>query len=172
MPGGTMNGNTVAFDLFDSDPNNAKGNFTYFAQSATIPKATVNKANIPYFGTDFRVPTTIQYGHDWSIEFLLEENMDIYERLRRWMRMFSDLRLSGGGYKLIPNINMRIRTLGSKQQFFVNTYVVAGVWPTGLTDIKLAYKQNDTSVLKCSLRLKYQYCYDEAKGDPLQAVAP
>ena len=169
-----MNGGSVPFNIFSTDAtNNVENNFSYYAQSATLPAVTVNKADIPYFGKAFHVPTSIQYEHDWTIKFLLTENMNIYEGLRQWMLMFSNLRLSGGGYKLVPNIDMRISLLNAAQTHFTSSQVLVGCWPNDLSDLKQEYKDNDNNVATCNLKIKYQYCYRDdnfnGRGNPLRA---
>lgn len=94
--GGTMDGGGVQFDLFNHDPSNPEENFTYYAQSASLPSFEVVKASVNYYGNNFRVPTVIKYEHDWTVTILLEQDMIMYEKLRRWMQMISDLRMNGG----------------------------------------------------------------------------
>lgn len=40
-----------------------------------------------------------------------------------------------------------------------------GVWPSSVSDQKLEYKENDTSISKFTLGLKYQYCYEDRNFD-------
>lgn len=71
-------------------------NFTYHAQSAKLPAFTIDKAKVPFYGNDFRVPTVVKYSHDWDVELLIDQNMRIYEAARAWLRFYSDLKFSGG----------------------------------------------------------------------------
>lgn len=61
--------------------------------------------------------------------------------------------------------------LDTYHQLFTTSYIVEGVWPTSVSEMKLEYKDNDTSIMKFRLGLKYQYAYEDREfdfnGDPL-----
>ena len=172
VPGGIMN-NAVTFDLFNSEKDSPDQNFSYYAQSARLPAFEISKATASYYGTEFRLPTVIKYQHDWDVTLLLEQDMIMYEKLRSWMKMISDLSMNGGGYKTIPNVDMRISLLNSDHTMFTTSYRMVGVWPTNIPEIKLEYKQDDTSPITLPAKFKYQYCYRDdnfdGSGDPLAA---
>lgn len=174
IQGGSMNDGygEQSFTLFNNSQE-ADQNFSYYAQSASLPKFSVQKAKAAFYGNEFRVPTVIQYEHDWSIKVLLEQDMIMYDKLRAWMDIISDLKNNGGGLKTIPNINMRILLLNSQHTEFTTSYVLTGVWPTNVGEIGLAYKQDDGEAKTIDLKIKYQYCYEDpnfdTKADPLNA---
>jgi hypothetical protein len=161
------------FQLFNADPNQPDQNFSYYAQSASLPKFSVNKANAKFYGIDFRVPTVIKYEHQWQCEILLEQDMIMYEKLRTWAKLLSDLRLNGGGIKTIPDVSLRVSLLNAEHTQFTTSFVLAGVWLTEIPEIKLEYKDNDTAPLKVTPKFQYQYCYRDDKfdltADPLSA---
>lgn len=82
--------------FFGTQPTDMEKNFTYHAQSASLPAWTIDKAKIPFYGNDFRTPTVVKFNHDWNVDLLLDQNMRIYEAARAWLRFYSDLRYSGG----------------------------------------------------------------------------
>lgn len=173
VQGGTMGdgfGGTQTFDLFDNS-SNPDENFTYYAQSGSIPKFTVNKAAVNYYATEFRTPTVIQYEHDWSVKILLEQDMIMYEKLRTWMKLMTNLENSGGGIKTIPNINMRISLMNAEHTYFTTSYVMVGIWPTQIPKINLKYESGSSQAMTLDCKFKYQYCYrDDAfdlSQDPL-----
>jgi hypothetical protein len=145
----------------------------YWAQSANIPSFEVVKGTTAFYGTEFRVPTTIKYEHDWTLKFLLDQDLTIYERMRTWLRSFSNLKQSGGGEKIIPDCNMRINLLDPAQQTITQAFVLVGCWPTNIGEFKLEYKQDDTTAMTFECKIKYQYCYPAedqlSSGDPLAA---
>jgi hypothetical protein len=160
-------GSVAGFD------NSVDGNVAYWAQSASIPAIEVVKAKTAFFGTEFRVPTTVKYEHDWTLKFLLDRDMTIYEKMRTWSRTFSDLRNSGGGTKTLPDVNMRINLLNPTQTSVTQSFVLVGCWPTNVGELKLEYKQDDTTPMTFDCKIKYQYCYDStdgSSGDPLGTV--
>jgi hypothetical protein len=158
--------------FFGTDSTDFEKNLTYHAQSATIPAFTIDKAKIPFYGNTFRTPTVVKFDHNWKVELLLDQNMRIYEAARAWLRYYSDLKFSGGGNRVVPNVGIRINILDTYHQTFTTSYVIEGCWPTGVTDLKLEYKDNDTNIQKFTLNLKYQYCFedpifDAGTSDPL-----
>lgn len=167
VQGGTMGdgfGGTQTFDLFDNS-SNPDENFTYYAQSGSIPKFTVNKAAVNYYATEFRTPTVIQYEHDWSVKILLEQDMIMYEKLRTWMKLMTNLENSGGGIKTIPNINMRISLMNAEHTYFTTSYVMVGIWPTQIPKISLKYESGSSQAMTLDCKFKYQYCYRDDEFD-------
>ena len=167
IQGGTMGdgyGGTQSFTLFDN-ASNPDENFTYYAQSGSIPKFTIQKASIPFYATDFRTPTVIQYNHDWIVKILLEQDMIMYEKLRAWMKLMTSLENSGGGIKTIPNINMRISLMNSEHTHFTSSYVMTGIWPVEIPQISLKYENTSTQPLAIDCKFKYQYCYRDDNFD-------
>lgn len=177
IPGGTYvlnDGSTKStneFTLFNVDPNRPDENFSYYAQSASIPKFSLNKANVNYYSTQFRVPTTIQYDHSFQCKMLIEQDMIMYEKLRTWAKMISDIRNNGGGIKTIPEVSLRLNLLDSTHAYFTNSFILTGVWLGKVPEIQLAYKDSDTTPLTVNVDFKYQYCY-QAEDDDLQKWDP
>lgn len=56
-------------------------------------------------------------------------------------------------------------------QNFTTSYLVEGVWPTSVSELQLAYKDNDTSIMTFKLGLKYQYCFEDQTFDPNTKVS-
>jgi len=167
VQGGQMGNDAIGYEQFDlfNNRENPDTNFTYYAQSASLPKFQINKATASYYGTQFRVPTVIQYDHDYNVKILIEQDMIMYERLRLWMKKISDLRLNGGGIKTIPSVAMRLNLLDSTHQYFTTSYVLEGVWPTNIPTISLEYKQDDNNPIMLDCKFKYQYCYRDDDFD-------
>jgi hypothetical protein len=110
--------------FFQNNVNDMEKNLTYHAQSAKLPAFKINKAKIPFYGNDFRTPTVVQFDHDWDTEILVDQNMRIYEAARAWLRSYSDLKYSGGGKRVIPNVQVRINILDTFHQNFTTSYVL------------------------------------------------
>lgn len=175
VQGGQLGNDNIGYETFDLFNNHESPdqNFTYYAQSASLPKFQIQKATATYYGTQFRVPTTIQYEHEYSVKILIEQDMIMYEKLRTWMKMISDLRSNGGGIKTIPSVAMRLNILDSSHQYFTTSYVMEGVWPLTIPAITLKYQQDDNNPITLDCKFKYQYCYRDddfdTSGNPLNA---
>ena len=46
-----------------------------FTQGAAIPKNTIGKADVNFFGKNFHMPTTTQAAHDWSTNIILTHSI-------------------------------------------------------------------------------------------------
>lgn len=126
---------------FQNDPSMPDQNFSYYCQSGKIPNFKINKAKVAYYGTDFRVPTVMTFDHSWDCKIILQQDMIMFDKLKAWMKHISDIRNNGGGTKQIPNVDLRLNLLDSTHQYFTTSFVMVGVWPTSMSDIKLSYKE-------------------------------
>ena len=112
-------------ELFAGNENLTKG-FTYYVQSGSIPKFDITKGKVAYFGMNFNVPGTIKYEHDWKCKLLLDQNMTMYEKFRKSMLEFSNLKDNGGGpnARRIPNYDIHLNVLDNEQDIVKETYVL------------------------------------------------
>lgn len=149
------------FTLFDHDQNNPDQNFSYWAQSAKIPKFEIPKVSVPYYATDFRIPACMKYEHNFQTKILLDQDLTMYNKLDTWLKMISRLQLSGGGMKTIPTIKMRIRLLDSEHQYFTTSIVMEGVWINKLGPINLKYAAGDATPLTVDVEFRMQYYYKD-----------
>lgn len=149
-----------------------QGRFTYYAQSGDIPTATLNKATTNYFAGRFTVPTVRTWDHNWSTQILMDENLTIYHVLRDWQQLMSSYRNNGGGYRILPDVNLRVSILDGTHQYITTSYVLAGVWPKDIGEIQLQYA-NEASINPLQVSFSYQYAYQDsdlnaAANDPLR----
>lgn len=156
------------FTLFDHDQNNPDQNFSYWAQSASIPKFTIPVAKTRFYATDFRVPACMTYDHQFSTKILLDQDLTMYNKLDTWLKIISRLQLSAGGLKTIPTIKLRIRLLDSEHQYFTTSIVMDGVWIKKLGDISLQYKEGDSSPINVNVDFSIQYYYRDDDPQTLQ----
>ncbi len=154
-------GTFKSFTLFDNDTNNPDQNFTYWAQSATIPEFNIPSQKVSFYASQFRVPTCMTYKHDFETKILLDQDMTMYNKLDTWLKMISRLQLSGGGIKTIPTIKLRIRLLDSEHQYFTTSIVLDGVWIKELGNIKLEYKAGDANAMTVNAKFAVQYYYKD-----------
>ena len=148
-------------------------NISYFVQSAKIPGYKLVNGKSVFLGTEFRIPGVLQFGHNWTVEILLNQSMFAYKGLQNWRRYMSRLEIDGGGTKIIPNVQAKIYLLSPDHQSFVNSYILEGVWIKKLGDLQLAYTNGGAEPLKCSADFRYQYVYPdpdfkELDADPLK----
>ena len=153
-----------------NDTSDAGKNITYYVQSAALPGVKLANANTAFFGTEFEIPGVKQFGHNWSVKILLNQNLFGYKALQAWHRDISRLELDGGGIKHIQNAYAQVSLLAADSKTITNTYVLEGIWIKSLSNIDLKYNNgggDGPATLTCEFR--YQYSYEEALGDPLAA---
>jgi hypothetical protein len=151
-----------------------ENNIAYYAQSAKIPKYSISSAKMSFFATEFRQPGVKTFDHSWDCEILIDRDLTIYKKLKEWREQISSLENSGGGAKTIPDMNLRVTVLDSKDMSTVKTsFVLAGVWPAKTPTLPLGYESGESAPMKVGISFKYQYAYEERDGegtesDPLQ----
>lgn len=140
--------------------------FTYWAQSAQIPQITITQANITFLANTFVVPSVIKYGESWDTKILMDQDLTQYKKLQSWQRLISDFSKSGGGKKVIPNVQAKVSLLDNTMQNIKNTFIMEGVWLTQLGNVQFQYKEGGDSIATCTAKFEYQYFY---KADDLEA---
>lgn len=175
MGGGNING----IDLTTLSPQlralfTSEQMFSYYAQGADIPQATLNKATTNYFAGKFHVPTVRTWDHTWNTQIILDQDLFMYHVMREWMELMSSYRFNGGGYRVLPDVNLRIKVLDSTHQHFTTSFVLCGVWPKDVSQIQLQY-QDSAQVNQLPVSFSYQYSFEDPdldntlSADPLKA---
>lgn len=164
----------VDFKLTEINALGSVENATYYAQSASIPKVELVKANTAFYGIQFRLPSTIKYEHDWTVKFLLNQNMSVYNSILNWMDKISNWGLSGGGNKGLnqrgnETADLQFHLLDSTHSQIIDTFTLVGCWPTNIGELQLEYKQDDNTPMTFDCKFKYQYCY-RGPNDPLAST--
>lgn len=153
------------FTLFNDNPDNPDQNFSYWAQSASIPGFNINKADVNFYGGKFHVPACKTYEHDFSCQILLDQDLTMYKKLDTWLKMISRYELSGGGIKVIPTCKLRIKLLDSEHQYFTTSFVMEGVWIKSLSSVAFEYSGPDVSPLMVNAGFSMQYYYEDKDLD-------
>lgn len=153
------------YSLFREDPGNPNEQLTYYAQSASIPGISVKNAQTKFFAGKFNVPTVIQYEHNWKIDIILDQELTMYKKFIQWQKFMSDYKYSGGGVRVIPDINMRVNILNSDHTGYTTSFILAGIWPNDVANIDVSYEGN-VQLKKASIQFRYQYVYEDPSFDP------
>ena len=139
----------------------------YFFKSATIPGFTMKNAQVPFFGTEFRVPGVQSFSHNWTATLLATQDFKAYKAFRDWQEAISSLSMDGGGEKGVPNIEMEIHVLNSSMQEDRDVICLAGVWVSNVQGFNLAYTQGGGNTPDLQIEFRYQYNYIKSEGNPL-----
>ena len=154
-------------DVLKSDPNDPKS-FTYHVKSSTIPKIEIDEAKVNFLSQDFVIPKQIKYDGSWKTSVLLDTNIRHYHSLYDWQEQFASLKNSGGGLKVVPNVNAMVSLTDTSFQQILHEFVLVGVFPQDIPDLAMQYENNATLV-DFSCTFTYQYMYDAEYGDPFAA---
>ena len=147
------------FTLFNDNTDDPSQNFSYWAQSASIPGFNINKTDVNFYGAKFHVPACKTYEHDFSTNILLDQDMTMYKKLDTWLKMISRYEISGGGIKTIPTCKLRIKLLDSEHQYFTTSIVMDGAYITSLAAAQFEYSGPDVGPLTVAATFKIQYYY-------------
>ena len=119
-------------------------NFTFLCRSAQIPALTIGEIAIPYRGRQIFVAGDRVYDA-WTVTIMNDRKYDIRSHLESWMNNMGDIgavttarTLNASEYYATATVQQKDRNDAT-----IRTYTLAGVWPTTLDAIDLAYDTND-----------------------------
>ena len=119
-------------------------NFTFLCRSAQIPALTIGEISIPYRGRQIFVAGDRTYDA-WTVTIMNDRKYDIRSHLESWMNNMGDVgavttarTLNASEYYATATVQQKDRNDAT-----IRTYTLAGVWPTTLDAIDLAYDTND-----------------------------
>lgn len=141
---------------------------TYYVKSSSIPEIQIEEQKIAFLSQEFVVPKQVSYGAEWQCSVLLDQNMTHYRSLYDWQNTFASLKLSGGGAKIIPNVQAHVGLLDASLQNVIHKFTLEGVFPTKIPDLSMLY-ENNANLVDFQCTFTYQYLYDEDDGNPLAA---
>lgn len=150
-----------------SDGDNAFGRkdstevqcFTYWAQSAEIPQQTIGQVNVKFLANDFVVPGTVKYDQKWQTKIIMDQDLTQYKKLQAWHQLISDFSKSGGGKKVIPNVQCKASLLDNTMQNIKTTFILEGVWLQELGAVTFDYSNGGNQLAECTATFEYQYFY-------------
>lgn len=158
---------TAGDDAFGRKDHSNVQCFTYWAQSAKIPDQTITEAKIKFLANDFVVPGVIKYDESWQTSIILDQDLTQYKKLQAWHQLISDFSKSGGGKKVVPNVQAKLSLLDNTMQNVKTIFIMEGVWLQALGAITMQYDGNGGAALAtCQATFEYQYFY---KADDLEA---
>ncbi len=139
----------------------------FFAQGAKLPGLAITPGEVKFQGLGFVLPGIVEYEHEYTFSVLCDSNMNTYEDVKAWMARFSNLAMSTGGDKRMPDTKIYLDLLDSTLSTKVRSYEMIGVWPSSIGELEFAHEA-DGAPMQFELGLQYQYFIESGKGDPLQ----
>jgi hypothetical protein len=137
----------------------------YF-QTADLPGRTIENAEVKFYGFNFNVPTNLKYDNTWTVTVICDTDLKIREKFETWMDEIASLARNTGGMKgRISKGFSRLHLLDSNLTDITKSYVMVGMYPEKLG--KITNSHTDSGVATFDVTLKFQYWYDQDKGNPL-----
>ena len=141
---------------------------TYYCKSSSIPAPQIQETTVPFLSQDFVVPRQVTFGEQWRVKVMIDQNMTHDQSLYDWQNSFASLKLSGGGLKIIPNVQAHVTLLDASLQYEISRFTLEGVFPSNIPDLSMQY-ENNSNIVDFDCTFTYQYMYDEDNGNPLDA---
>jgi len=158
-------------DMIKAKPDDTTS-ITYYVKSAKVPKIDIKENRVAFMSQQFVVPGGVTYGDSWDVEVMMTNDILHYDSLYEWQNWFANLKNDGGATeghtKSIPNTSARVMLLNSTLQEQIKEFVLVGVYPTKIPDLKMKY-ENASNAVSFSCSFTYQYVYEKSEGDPLEA---
>ena len=156
----------------------------FFANSANIPSITLGAAIQTRYGKNIDIPGDKMNFQDFSLRFLVDENLEIYMEIQNWMRglgfpysleQYDDLRAEAEADS-IPGLNKgrfyeesdgTLQILNSN--YLISAQVIYyGMFPTYLSTLQFDATETDIRYFTAEVNFKYTYYkIVNATGTPL-----
>jgi len=156
----------------------------FFANSANIPSITLGSAIQTRYGKNIDIPGDKMNFEDFSLRFLVDENLENYMEIQNWMRglgfpysleQYDDLRVEASADS-VPGLNKgrfyeesdgTLQILNSN--YLVSAQVIYyGMFPTYLSTLQFDATETDIRYFTAEVNFKYTYYkIVNATGTPL-----
>jgi hypothetical protein len=127
-----------------------------FLCSATVlPGSFVNVAPVFYRGREVKLAGERQF-QNWTVTVINDTDFAIHSAFENWMKAINDPKENIGlTNPLLYTADMNVHQL-DRNGGVIKSYKIADAWPTSITDIQLAFNQNDT-VEEFQVELAYSF---------------
>jgi hypothetical protein len=145
----------------------------FFVNSANIPSITLGSAIQTRYGKNIDIPGDKMNFEDFSLRFLVDENLENYMEIQNWMRglgfpysleQYDDLRTEQG-FEEVPGLNKgrfyeesdgTLQILNSN--YLVSAQVIYyGMFPTFLSTLQFDATDEDIRYFTAEVNFKYTY---------------
>lgn len=147
--------------------NQSQLNPKFWIKSSAVPKVNIKPATVSFLANGFQIPGVVEYPETWNVTFILDQHLSQYKFLQLQMKYLSSLQASGGGSKIIPDLNARVYLLDTTMTKVVHTFIVEGIWLQSLPNINFQYQQGSSTIQQVNATFTMQYFYTDRTGDPL-----
>lgn len=133
----------------------AAGQDSLLVTAASLPASNVNTTSIQYRGREVKFAGERSFD-PWVITIANDTSMRLRSLFERWSDLMNN-RLNNGG-ETVPALYMADLTVEQldRNDAVIRSYSMKDAWPTNVSEIALAYSQNDV-ISEFQVTFQYQW---------------
>ena len=143
-------------------------NVDYFCQSASIPEVSIGVREIPTPVKDYSVPGDKMTFGDLSLRFLVNEDMDNYFEIYKWLKGLTNPKVQSDFAKYINTVDEKgrssqfMKTMSDARLLVLNsnynsiaTINFYNIFPTSLTTLEFDASATDINYFTAEVNFRY-----------------
>ena len=143
-------------------------NVDYFCQSASIPEVSIGVREIPTPVKDYSVPGDKMTFGDLSLRFLVNEDMDNYFEIYKWLKGLTNPKVQSDFAKYIATVDEKgrnsqfMKTMSDARLLVLNsnynsiaTINFYNIFPTSLTTLEFDASATDINYFTAEVNFRY-----------------
>ena len=143
-------------------------NVDYFCQAASIPEVSIGVREIPTPVKDFSVPGDKMTFGDLSLRFLVNEDMDNYFEIYKWLKGLTNPKVQSDFAKYINTVDEKgrssqfMKTMSDARLLVLNsnynsiaTINFYNIFPTSLTTLEFDASATDINYFTAEVNFRY-----------------
>ena len=143
-------------------------NVDYFCQSASIPEVSIGVREIPTPVKDYSVPGDKMTFGDLSLRFLVNEDMDNYFEIYKWLKGLTNPKVQSDFAKYIATVDEKgrnsqfMKTMSDARLLVLNsnynsiaTINFYNIFPTSLTTLEFDASATDVNYFTAEVNFRY-----------------
>lgn len=138
-------------------PGGVVGDYSLLVTAAAIPASTVNPTVVQYRGREVKLAGERIFD-PWTITVVNDTDQTIRTIIENWMASMNDNAANTGNLNPAAyQTNLKVYHLDRNDNVITNgTYTLVGAFPIQMSEIALAYAQNDV-LEEYTVTFQYQY---------------
>ena len=143
-------------------------NVDYFCQAASIPEVSIGVREIPTPVKDYSVPGDKMTFGDLSLRFLVNEDMDNYFEIYKWLKGLTNPKVQSDFAKYIATVDEKgrssqfMKTMSDARLLVLNsnynsiaTIYFYNIFPTSLTTLEIDASATDINYFTAEVNFRY-----------------
>lgn len=162
---------------FVSNAPNVISAATFLAESASLPKTTINDIAVPFQGREIHIAGQKKFEETWKVSIYNDTNFAIRNGMEEWLQNIQDSASSVGmASPLDYQVDMQVFQL-DRTGVAIKQYNFYDCWPTEIGEIELK-QEAETAIEQFDVQFRFNYfdtpeliALPQMSGATLQFVA-